>query len=275
MKKFPWRFTLLTFMISWTLWALIAASGLRLNEDALADVAFIAGGFGPALAAIILLAARGTPQEMFSFWRRILDVGRIPLLWWGVALLLYPLTIAVAYLIVGLLSPDSVSRAPLDAFLEQSAPAIVLNILYIAIVGPISEEPGWRGYALDRLLAEWSPFVASLILGVVWWAWHLPLLAVQGSFLNVSGGDPTFIAGYLGTVVLYSILFTWVYQHTERSILSAILMHFSVNLTTGILAPAFEVFMVTTFLLIAICALIIVRERMWRSQPTETAATLG
>lgn len=90
-------------------------------------------------------------------------------------------------------------------------------------------------------------------------------MAVRGSFLHGSGASPTFLAGYLGAVLLYSILFTWVYNRTQRSVLATILMHFSINLTTGILTPPFEVFMATTFLLTVISAEVILRSKMWNS----------
>lgn len=254
-------FTVLTFAISWTVWGLIAATGLDINADLTAGVAYVVGGFGPALAGAIL-ARRGS--EAADLWPRILEPQRIRPVWWGVVLLLYPGTILVAYLIVGLVWPGAADLSPARDFVAQPAALIPLTILFIAIVGPISEEPGWRGYALDRLQARHSPLVASLILGVVWWAWHLPLIAVRGSFLHGSGASPTFLAGYLGTVLLYSILFTWVYNRTQRSVLATILMHFSINLTTGVSTPPFEVFMVTTVLLIVISAVVVLRSKMWQ-----------
>jgi membrane protease YdiL (CAAX protease family) len=253
-------FTLLTFAISWTLWALIAATGLDINTNLTAGLAYVVGGFGPALVGAILVRRSAKPSDL---WPRILQPQRIRPVWWGVVLLLYPATILVAYLIVGLIWPGAADLSPARNFVAQPPGLIPLTVLFIATVGPISEEPGWRGYALDRLQARHSPLVASLILGVVWWAWHLPLIAVRGSFLHGSGASPTFLAGYLGTVLLYSILFTWVYNRTLRSVLSTILMHFSINLTTGILTPPFEVFMVTTFLLIVISAGVILRSKMW------------
>ncbi len=255
-------FTLLTFAISWTLWALIAATGLNINTNLTVGLAYVVGGFGPALAGIILTHRR--QDRASDLWQRTLQRKRIGPVWWGVILLLYPATILLAYLIVGIVAPEAASLSPGQDFLAQSPVLILLNVLFIAIVGPISEEPGWRGYALDRLQAKHSSLVASLILGIVWWAWHLPLIIVPGSFLQGTGASPTFLAGYLGTVLLYSILFTWVYNHTRRSVLATILMHFSINLTTGIRAPPFEVFMGTTVLLIAMASAVVVRSKMYR-----------
>jgi hypothetical protein len=85
-------------------------------------------------------------------------------------------------------------------------------------------QTGWRGYALDRLQAHYSPLVASLILGVIWWELHLPLVFVQGSFLQGNGASPSFMAGYLGTVILYSTLFTWVCNHNGGNSMKGLFM---------------------------------------------------
>ena len=89
-------------------------------------------------------------------------------------------------------------------------------LLFAVFSGPLGEEPGWRGFALPRLLSRYPALTASLILGVVWAAWHIPLLLV---------GDLT----VYGTVnaVLAAIVFTWVYQNTGGSVLIPILMHMS------------------------------------------------
>lgn len=255
-------YILITFGVSWSLWGLIALTGMNINENLTVGLAYVLGGFGPAIAGIIL--AQRNPTSSLDFWTRLLQPKRIKPKWWSIIALLYPVTIILAYLIVSLTSSSTTSLDPLGNFLGHSPAYILLSFLFIAILGPISEEPGWRGYALDRLQARHSPLVASLILGVIWWGWHLPLILVQGSFLQGSGASPAFLAGYLGTVILYSILFTWVYNHNERSILATIVFHFSINLTTGILAPPYEVFMATTFVLIAIVAVVTVRWKIWR-----------
>jgi membrane protease YdiL (CAAX protease family) len=46
--------------------------------------------------------------------------------------------------------------------------------------GPLFEEPGWRGFALPRLEAQFGPLPAALLLGTIWAAWHLPLFLYPG-----------------------------------------------------------------------------------------------
>ena len=83
----------------------------------------------------------------------------------------------------------------------------------------VGEELGWRGYALPRLLERFSPLVASLILGVIWWLWHLPTFFIAGT--------PQFrqpVVAFLIMTTAYSILMTWIFLHTHGSVLIATLV---------------------------------------------------
>ncbi|MBK8990004.1 MAG: CPBP family intramembrane metalloprotease [Chloroflexi bacterium] len=123
------------------------------------------------------------------------DWRRIGWRWYGLIFRLYPTAVLLAFLINGR-PPDF---SPLQALLREPA-YLAATLIFVFIFGPFSEELGWRGCVLDWLQARYSAFIASTILGVIWWAWHLPLLLAPGSFLQLSGGDPVFLAGYLGTV---------------------------------------------------------------------------
>jgi len=254
-------FFLLTFSLSWILWYLAGLTEININQNLVIGLAYVIGGFGPSLAAIYLSMKQKT--TLADFWNRVLEVKRIRPMYMLVIFLLYPATIFLAYLIAGMVFPNlpDLSLSGLD---DMSWPMIILTVISILVIGPLSEELGWRGFALEAMQKKISPLAASLLVGVAWFAWHLPLINVVGSYLyNV---QPTweFIGGYLGTVLLYSIIFTWVYNQNRRSILAVILMHFSINLTIPLLEPPYEVMMVTTFLLIAIAMVVLIKEKMWR-----------
>lgn len=85
---------------------------------------------------------------------------------------------------------------------------------------------------LDRLQLTRSALVASLILGVVWSVWHLPLFFIEGSYQHdmVGFGTLEFWMFMIGIVPL-SVVFTWVYNNTARSILAVILLHGWTNFT--------------------------------------------
>ena len=105
------------------------------------------------------------------------------------------------------------------------------------IIGPLAEEFGWRGYALDPLQARWSALVSALINGVFWWAWHFPLFFMNGMLQNEWGVGTVAFWAYAVTVISLSVLFTWVFNNTRRSILAAILLHTMNNSTLNVLSP--------------------------------------
>ena len=57
----------------------------------------------------------------------------------------------------------------------------LMMLLPLLILGPLSEELGWRGYALERLQLRWNALTSSLILGVIWSLWQLPLFYIVGT----------------------------------------------------------------------------------------------
>jgi CAAX protease family protein len=87
-----------------------------------------------------------------------------------------------------------------------------------------TEEVAWRGYALPRLLARTSPGRASLILGVIWGLFHVPVFLLKG-------GHPAGISLPLFLVLnlALAVVFTWLMQHTRGSLLVAHLFHLSFN----------------------------------------------
>jgi uncharacterized protein len=130
--------------------------------------------------------------------------------------------------------------------------------------GPLAEEPGWRGFALPRLQRRYGPLQGTLLLGVLWACWHLPHFLTPAQHGGPGTGFATFAANFPIFVLLataLAIIFTWVFNHTEGSLLIAILMHTSVNANLlPVLFPAPLVTKIDLFAVIgfAVPALLIV-----------------
>ena len=111
---------------------------------------------------------------------------------------------------------------------------VIITFLYGIIYAGLSEEPGWRGFALPRLLQKYSPTVASLILGIIWGLWHLPSFFVSG----LPQGSIQIPVFFLGALAL-SIAITWVFIHTKGSIFFSFLLHYAFNFSLTIIAIPF------------------------------------
>lgn len=120
----------------------------------------------------------------------------------------------------------------LPEFTALSDPVFIL-VMFVFIFflgGPFQEEWGWRGYALNRLQTRWSALTSSLFLGFVWGAWHTPLFFIPGTIQS-----QTPIWGFMILIITASILFTWIYNNTNQSILAVMLFHAMNNLTLVII----------------------------------------
>lgn len=101
--------------------------------------------------------------------------------------------------------------------------------------GPLGEELGWRGFALPRMLARWTPPVASLLLGVIWGLWHLPAFYVS----TLSQSQMSLPIFLLGAASL-SVVTCWFFLRSKGSVLVAILCHLMANHANDITGGTFN-----------------------------------
>jgi hypothetical protein len=188
----------------------------------------LVGGISPLLAGLVLLWLTQGREGCRDLRRRLTEPGRIGPRWWPVILLFYPaftLAMAVVALVAGITS------APLEFVSSRRLfdPGAMALLIAVALVFPTVEEVGLRGYWFDRLQARFSALASSLILGVVWATWHVPLVYMVGYF-EATTFDPE-LWWWLPSIVLTAIVGTWVYNNTGRSVLAVIVLHFVGNLT--------------------------------------------
>ncbi len=220
----------IAYAISWTVWLLgWWLAGRPDNLHAMPMLAFYIGSFGPTLAAVVLKAreGRGALRTWASGylrwrigWRALLAIA-LPL-----PLSALALTLALGY------QPDlaGADGLPAAAFYLTLFPVIVLNGIATVFVGagPLGEEGGWRGYFLPLLLPRLGVGRASVVVGVVWALWHLPIMLLFSDWrdgVSVAYFVPLYTLGVVGL----SVLMTYVWLMSGRSLLACIWLHGVVN----------------------------------------------
>jgi membrane protease YdiL (CAAX protease family) len=192
------RFVALAFGISWLIW-----SPLLAGRESL--ILYYAGVIGPAIAAFFC-----APREVLI--RRITR-WRVPLVWYAVA-------IALPFAIRFLADPSPPLFRPPDT---------IARVTLLMIVLVPFEEIGWRGFALPTLQQRYSPLVASLIVGVIWGLWHLPLAwATIGH--QQSENPSRYMIRFIVTILPLSCLATWLFNRSGESIAVASLFHIAINM---------------------------------------------
>ncbi|HEY0674532.1 MAG TPA: type II CAAX endopeptidase family protein [Longimicrobiales bacterium] len=215
----------LTFVLAWTLWlvaaALIPAPAMSPGARALF---FLPGTFAPGLVALLFAARRGGSAPVRHLLSGIFR--------WQVGAQWY--VFAIAYLTVAKLLAAVLHRAVegwWPAF-GQTPLIILLGGVLLSTPFQAGEEVGWRAYALPRLARRVGLAWASVLLGIIWACWHIPLFYIAGTD---SFGQPFTV--YLVSVTAASVVLAWLYVRTGGSLLLVMLMHSAFN-NTGNIVPA-------------------------------------
>lgn len=176
-------------------------------------------GYGPTVAAVLTAwwaAGRGGLRELAT-----------RLTHWRVGWRVYALAILVPAAVTATVAVLVGWRANLDWTVGEVRPGRLVLIFFVfaLIDGPLGEEVGWRGYLLPRLLEIVRPVPASVAIGLVWFVWHLPLYAADGSRTL----DLTFLLLYAALNVAYAVLHTWLFLRAGGSALPAVVFHTAGN----------------------------------------------
>jgi membrane protease YdiL (CAAX protease family) len=168
--------------------------------------------FGPLVAGVLALAicrGRGAVADLGRSvvrWRvapRLWLLGLFPILLNGVALLV------------------SAGQGTLHFEPRVTVVRAVMFFFLMAILdGPLGEEVGWRGVLLPQLLETVRPLPAAVLVGIVWYAWHIPLYAA-----DAKGMSPAAHALFAASCIALSIVFTWFWLQSKGSTLFAIYLH--------------------------------------------------
>jgi membrane protease YdiL (CAAX protease family) len=223
----PWLFFALTYGWSWLFWLPGALSGLN-ADDPIIQVLIALGGVSPLVIAVALTYITQDREGRRAYWQRVFDFRRINSQWYAVIFLIVPLLTALAALMDVLFGGDGGRLEAATRFLSQPL-AILPFAVFMLFFGPVPEELGWRGYALDRLQMKWNALGASIVLGAVWALWHLPLFFIDGTYQSNLGIGTLPFWIFMLEILPKSILITWIFNNNRESTLSAVLLHFMDN----------------------------------------------
>lgn len=252
----------LPFIAGWIVstlvfWGNSVAGGTSFSPVALVIFAVLA-----LVPAYIIASAVSGPSGV----RKTLSSLARPKGWWGWYVLAVALPLVLRLASVWLsrqigwefLSDSQAPSSPME--LAGSVLVIFLYTLFYA--GGLNEEIGWTGLALPRLQAKFSPLVSTIVVWVLWMLWHVPLHLA--GYFDLS--THVLIGSFFGRFLL-----TWLFIRSSGSVLTAMLLHTSVNVTSQFVPLTNASLLVDA----VVALLIVVGGRMWRRLPEENPAVLA
>jgi len=251
---------ILAFLFTWLILAPGVAANLGLIEFNIdGTLLTILGAMGPLLAALIVRSAEqgqeGIRQTFLSMFK-----WKTGWKWWAASVLLIGLLMALAVLISQFVDiPGMESGGELVA--QGFGPGVTF-ILFL--LGSFGEEPGWRGFALPKLQEKFNPLIATLILTIFWWIWHIPTYWTlpisiatreQFGFLVAFGMQS-------GVLLALGLLCAWVYNGSKGSVLMPVLLHAGWNIYSLAISQEASTILLPLFLVTALIVGIVTRGRL-------------
>jgi membrane protease YdiL (CAAX protease family) len=252
-------FVALAFVWAWGVG--FAATQVKAYSPGLNVALMIVAGFGPSLAGIAVVAFFSSRAGLRDWARRCLNwhVG-----WrWFVLAFLAPPALMLCALAVHATLAGEFPALPASGHI----PLAIANFgLVLLIGGPLGEEFGWRGYLMPAISAKLNWRTASLLIGVVWGVWHLPLF-----YMADTAQSQMAIPVFLLNILAGSVVFGWLFERTQGSVLPALVLHTSLNAWAGILvivptAATGRPYTLVTGLLVLIAAALLLTPASGKSQ---------
>jgi membrane protease YdiL (CAAX protease family) len=237
------RYTLLAYGITWVGVLPLVLGGLGVLTPGPPAYWHAVGAAGPVLAAFIMRRSADTGFRFRDLYRRQ-SAGGLGRPWSA-------LLVATPVLLLGL---ALLATLAVDGSLDALAPARPLvtsawlaNLLIASVLYGFGEEPGWRGWLLPHFQRRHGPVVATVLVAVIWAAWHTPFFAYRFDFDGVG----TVIGFFIG-MLAGAFWLTFVFNSTGGSVLVVSLWHMAWNAANLVALPSATAVMVLNVLMVAL-----------------------
>lgn len=250
----PLLFFICAYFFTWVFWI----PAIFTSEDTGA-VLMLIGLIAPAAVSTVFVFVSGSDELKQDLKNKI--VGFYKVKWMNVlgAILVFALII-VGSILLSLLFGQSLSQFSLTEDFSFTGVGIGTALVTI-LLASIIEEVGWKGYCEDSIGQYMNWFWESLLFGILWSLWHLPLIFIEGTYQAGLMVNPLYVINFFVSGIPLGYIITWVYLVSDRSILACMLFHLFVNFMQEKIAMTPETKCVETIVVVIATVIIVMRNK--------------
>ena len=186
----------------------------------------------PLVSGFVFASTQSRDQRLRSFFAGLVPDRRTLVLAIPV-LLFFPVLLIVSNTIASLLGMEYPVPRYLEEDLSAWLPVMFVKLFTVAILTGGNEEHGWRGVLQPLLQKTMNPLIATLIIGVLWELWHLPL--VLNGIYGEGAALPIVVSRMIGIIPI-AYLLAFIYNGSRGSVFLCVLIHACINSQIGYFA---------------------------------------
>ena len=257
----PVLFYGLSTVIPWAFWFTAAYLSHITPTNQLLAVAVgslgVVGLLGPTLVALWMIWP--DPELRNDLRRRIISLKAVRPIYLFLTCFLMLASILVAQAI-SLLFGYSADQFNLSG--RASFSAGIFPGWFLLFLAPLVEELAWHSYGTDCLRKRMNLLKVSLLFGVYWAIWHMPLSFIKGYYhSNLADTGLLYSLNFALSLIPYVILMNWLYYKTHRSILIAIVFHITAGCFNEVFSTHPDSKVIQTMLLLVLAVVLVIKDK--------------
>jgi len=259
--KSPVTFYFLSTLLPWIFWFGAGyVSHIEPYQEKYLDLASILAFIGlltPIAVAYILISKQsGLMKDVKS---RFFNFKHVPLRYFMLACFIMPVSIMISMAISLPFGHDPAQFIVTGNFTFSSG---IFPVWFLLIIAPVIEELAWHSYGTDSLRSKMNLFTTSLIFGLYWGIWHMPLSTIRDYYQsNIIETGWIYGLNFLVSIIPYVLLMNWLYYKTGRNIIITIIFHITAGLFNELFAPHPDSKIIQTALLLILAIIVVIKDR--------------
>ena len=253
-KYRPVLFFAMAYFFTWIFW--IPAIFVKGNMGALL---MLVGLFAPAVVSTVFVLASGSVLLKKDLKIKLIGLYKVKWLNVFLAILVFA-GIVAASILLSLLFGQSINQFSFTEDFSFTGVGIAGAFASVTIAA-IIEEVGWKGYCEDSIGQYMNWFWESMIFGLLWGLWHLPLIFIEGTYQATLMVNPLFVINFFVSAIPMGFILTWVYLVSDRSIMACMIYHLVINFLQEKIAMTPETKCVETIVVTVVATIIVIAKK--------------